>query len=145
MTVKDLPALNALLNSISATLLIIGFILIKNKKIEAHRAVMFSAFVVSVAFLASYLVYHFQVGSVKFTGEGVWRPIYFSILISHTILAVFVPPMALITLFRGLTGRYESHRKIARWTLPIWLYVSVTGVLVYLMLYRLVPPAAGTL
>lgn len=145
MTVKDLPALNAALNSVCSILLIVGFFLIRKKRIAAHRRVMLTAFGVSVAFMASYLIYHFQVGSVKFTGEGVWRAVYFAILFSHTVLAIAVPPLAVVTLFRGLSGRYESHRKIARWTLPIWLYVSVTGVLVYLMLYRWFSPPGGTL
>lgn len=145
MTVKDLPALNAALNSVCSMLLIVGFFLIRKKRIAAHRRVMLTAFGVSVAFMASYLIYHFQVGSVKFTGEGVWRAVYFAILFSHTVLAIAVPPLAVVTLFRGLSGRYESHRKIARWTLPIWLYVSVTGVLVYLMLYRWFSPPGGTL
>lgn len=145
MTVKDLPALNAVLNSVCSILLIVGFFLIRKKRIAAHRRVMLTAFGVSVAFMASYLIYHFQVGSVKFSGEGVWRAVYFAILFSHTVLAIAVPPLAVVTLFRGLSGRYESHRKIARWTLPIWLYVSVTGVLVYLMLYRWFSPPGGTL
>lgn len=145
MTVKDLPALNAALNSVCSMLLIVGFFLIRKKRIAAHRRVMLTAFGVSVAFMASYLIYHFQVGSVKFSGEGVWRAVYFAILFSHTVLAIAVPPLAVVTLFRGLSGRYESHRKIARWTLPIWLYVSVTGVLVYLMLYRWFSPPGGTL
>lgn len=141
MSVQDLPTLNAILNSFCTVLLIIGWILILQKKRDAHRAFMISAFVVSLAFLASYLYYHFRVGSVKFTGQGPVRTVYFTILISHTILAMVVAPMVLITLSRGLAKKFDKHKKIARWTLPIWLYVSVTGVLVYLMLYQWFPAA----
>jgi uncharacterized membrane protein YozB (DUF420 family) len=118
-------------------LLIIGWFLIRARKIALHRAVMISAFSVSVAFLVSYLVYHFEVGSVRFTGTGPIRTVYFSILITHTVLATAVPVLAAMTLWLGLSGKWERHRRIARWTLPIWLYVSVTGVIVYWMLYRL--------
>jgi uncharacterized membrane protein YozB (DUF420 family) len=137
MGVRDLPALNAALNSCCAILLVWGYTLIRRKRITAHRRVMITAFAVSVAFLISYLIYHAQVGSVRFQKTGPIRTVYLSILLTHTVLAAAVPFLAGITLFRGWTGRYEMHRRIARWTLPIWLYVSVTGVIVYWMLYRL--------
>jgi uncharacterized membrane protein YozB (DUF420 family) len=133
----QLPTLNATLNGIAAVLLVIGWVLIRRRKIQAHRAVMLSAFACSILFLVSYLVYHYQVGSVRFQGEGAIRTVYFAILISHTLLATAVPFLAAITLFRALKERFAKHRAIARWTLPIWLYVSVTGVVVYWMLYRM--------
>ena len=132
-----LPSLNATLNAISAVLLVWGYLLIRRKRIDAHRRVMKIAFVASCLFLACYLVYHAQVGSVRFTKTGGIRTLYFSILVTHTVLAATVPVLAIITLRRGLAARYDKHRKIARWTLPIWLYVSVTGVVVYVMLYHL--------
>ncbi len=136
MTVHDLPAVNASLNGISAILLVAGYLLIRRRRIDRHRQVMIAAFCVSVLFLIGYVVYHLQVGSVRFTRQGVVRPIYFGVLISHIILAAMVPPLAIVTLWRGLQGRYVTHRRVARWTLPIWLYVSVTGVLVYVLLYQ---------
>ena len=137
MTVTDLPAVNATLNATCAVLLAIGWILIKRGRIRQHRAVMIAAFCVSTLFLASYLFYHSQVGSVRFTKVGVIRTIYFTVLLTHTILAAAIVPLVLVTLSRGLSGRYDPHRRIARWTMPIWLYVSITGVIVYVMLYRL--------
>ena len=137
LTLRDLPALNALLNGTAAVLLVVGWLLIRSGRREAHRRVMLAALAVSAAFLASYLVYHFQVGSVRFAGTGAARGVYFAILISHTLLAAAVPVLALVTLVRALRGRFARHRAIARWTLPIWLYVSVTGVVVYWMLYRM--------
>ena len=137
MTVSDLPALNATLNGSSAILVVIGWILIKRGHRTAHRNVMLAACGTSLLFLISYLIYHAQVGSVRFTRQGPIRTVYFIILLTHTVLAAVIVPMVLITLSRGLKGRYDRHRRIARWTLPIWLYVSVTGVIVYLMLYRL--------
>jgi len=137
MDVRDLPALNALLNTASAVLLVTGYRLIRRGRREAHRKAMTAALAVSVLFLASYLVYHAQVGSVRFTKTGWVRPVYFTILISHTVLAACVAPMALVTVWRAWKGRFERHRKLARITLPLWLYVSVTGVIVYLMLYHL--------
>ena len=137
MDIRDLPALNATLNSCSAVLLIWGYSLIRKKRIQAHRRVMIAAFSVSVAFLISYLIYHSQVGSVRFTKTGPIRTVYLTILLTHTVLAAAVPFLAGISLYRGLNGTYDKHRKIARWTLPIWLYVSVTGVVVYWMLYRM--------
>jgi uncharacterized membrane protein YozB (DUF420 family) len=136
VTVHDLPAVNATLNGVSGVLLLIGYALIRTRRIALHRKVMITAFVTSSIFLVCYIVYHAQVGSVRFTRQGVVRPIYFTILISHIVLAATVPPLAIITLFRGLTGRYARHKAIARWTFPIWLYVSVTGVLVYVLLYQ---------
>lgn len=136
MTVHDLPAVNATLNALSGILLIIGYALIRTRRIAQHRAVMIAAFVTSSLFLVCYVVYHAQVGSVRFTRQGLVRPLYFTILITHVTLAAAVPPLAIVTLSRGLKGRYDRHRRIARWTLPIWLYVSVTGVLVYVLLYQ---------
>jgi uncharacterized membrane protein YozB (DUF420 family) len=136
MNVHDLPSLNAMLNGMAAVLLVWGYILIRRKKIREHRRIMIVAFTTSVAFLVSYLVYHAQVGSVHYPHTGVLRTVYLSILGTHTILAAAVPVLAIITLSRGLSARYDRHKKIAKWTLPIWLYVSVTGVVVYLMLYR---------
>jgi len=133
-----LPTINATLNALSAVLLVWGFVLIKAKRIDQHRRVMKIAFVTSCLFLVCYLVYHAQVGSVPFGHEGTTlRTVYLSILLTHTVLAATVPVLAIITLRRGLAARYDKHRKIARWTLPVWLYVSVTGVVVYMMLYHL--------
>jgi putative membrane protein len=137
ISAAELPTINATLNSLSAAFLILGFIFIKSKNIKAHKACMLSAFASSILFLISYLIYHYQVGSVPFKGQGAIRTVYFTILLTHTILAVVVVPLALITLFRALQENFPKHRRIARWTFPIWLYVSVTGVLVYMMLYRL--------
>lgn len=137
MTVSDLPTVNAMLNTLAFIFLVIGFVFIRRKKVEQHRAMMLAAFVTSAVFLISYLYYHFNAAIItRFTGEGIVRIAYFTILISHSVLAVAVPPMAIITLFRGLKMKVEKHRRIARWTLPIWMYVSVTGVVVYLMLYH---------
>jgi uncharacterized membrane protein YozB (DUF420 family) len=131
-----LPSINATLNALAAVLLIWGYTLIRRKQVQTHRKVMLTAFAVSSLFLVCYLVYHFQVGSVRYQKTGALRTIYLSILGTHTILAAAVPPLAIITLNRALRARFDKHRQIARWTLPIWLYVSVTGVVVYLMLYR---------
>lgn len=133
------PPINAALNGTSAVLLTIGHSLIRRKLVAAHRRVMISAFAVSSLFLVSYLYYHAHVGSVRFLGTGWIRAVYFTILISHTLLAATIVPMVLITLVRGLRGNFARHRAIARWTYPLWLYVSVTGVVVYLMLYKLYP------
>lgn len=140
MWYENLPALNATLNGISALLLITGFILIKQGRRQTHKKVMLTAFGVSVLFLLSYLIYHAYAGSTPFTGQGWVRPIYFFILISHIILAAVIVPLALITLLRALREQFDTHRKIARWTLPLWLYVSVTGVVIYVMLYHLYAP-----
>lgn len=136
MTVHDLPALNATLNGLSAIFLLAGYTQIRRRRIEQHRRWMIAAFTTSSLFLISYIVYHAQVGSVRFTRQGFVRPLYFTILITHVTLAALVLPLAIVTLIRGLGGRYPQHRSIARWTLPIWLYVSVTGVIVYVMLYQ---------
>lgn len=135
MSTADLPHLNAALNATSAILLTIGWFLIKSRRIAAHRRFMIAAVVTSALFLISYVVYHAQVGSKPFPGTGIVRTIYFAILIPHVILAAAVLPMALITLRRGLRRDDVRHRRLARITLPIWLFVSVTGVVVYLMLY----------
>lgn len=132
-----LPSVNAVLNATAAVLLVWGYTLIRRRRIAQHRKVMQTAFVVSCLFLVCYLVYHYQVGSVRFPKTGAIKTLYLSILGTHTLLAAAVPVLAIITLRRGLSARYDKHRRIARWTLPIWLYVSVTGVVVYLMLYHL--------
>ena len=132
-----LPSVNAVLNATAAVLLIWGYTLIRRKRIQQHRKVMQTAFVVSCLFLVCYLVYHYQVGSVRFAKTGAIKTLYLSILGTHTLLAAAVPVLAIVTLRRGLAARFDSHRRLARWTLPIWLYVSVTGVVVYLMLYHL--------
>jgi uncharacterized membrane protein YozB (DUF420 family) len=132
-----LPSLNAALNSASALLLAAGYLFIRSGRVAAHRLCMLSAFATSSLFLASYLIYHYHVGSVPFTGQGWIRKVYFAILISHTILAVAIVPLVLITLTRALKANFDQHKRIARWTLPLWFYVSVTGVVVYWMLYRL--------
>ena len=136
---SQLPDLNAALNSLSAVFLLAGYRFIRLKNQQAHRRCMLAAFACSIVFLISYLIYHYQVGSVSFKGQGAIRPVYFTILITHTILATAVVPLALVTLIRALRERFDAHRRIARWTFPIWLYVSVTGVIVYGMLYWLVP------
>ena len=137
MSVTDLPALNATLNATSTVLLIAGYIFIRRGERQKHKACMIAALVVSALFLTSYLIYHAQVGSVPFTGTGWIRVVYFSVLIPHVILAAAVVPPILITASRGLSAKYDQHKRIARWTLPVWLYVSVTGVIVYLMLYQM--------
>jgi putative membrane protein len=131
------PALNALLNLLSALFLTVGFIQIRNGRMRRHRAFMLAAFATSSVFLGSYLAYHYSAGSTRFQGQGWIRPTYFAILISHSFLAALVVPLVLVTLSRGLRERFPAHRRVARWTLPIWLYVSVTGVVVYVMLYHL--------
>jgi uncharacterized membrane protein YozB (DUF420 family) len=136
LSIHDLPAINATLNAISGVLLVIAYALIRARRIEQHRAVMIAAFATSSLFLVCYIIYHAQVGSVPFTRQGFVRPLYFTILITHVTLAAAVLPMAIVTLSRGLKARYSQHRRIARWTFPIWLYVSVTGVLVYVLLYQ---------
>ncbi len=138
MTLSDLPSLNATLNATSAISLVTGYVFIRRGKIAAHRACMLTAAGLSVLFLISYVIYHQNVGFTRFTGEGWVRVVYFSILIPHTILAVVaVVPLVAITLTRALRGQFERHRRIARWTLPVWLFVSVTGVVIYWMLYHL--------
>jgi putative membrane protein len=136
ISIHDLPAVNATLNALSGLLLLTGYAFIRARRIEQHRRCMIAAFVTSALFLVCYVVYHAQVGSVKFTRQGFVRPLYFSILITHVTLAAAVLPLAIVTLSRGLGRRYAQHRRIARWTFPIWMYVSVTGVLVYVLLYQ---------
>lgn len=137
MTVRDLPALNAALNASSALLLLLGYRAIRAGRKEAHRRFMLAALASSGLFLASYLAYHFQVGSVRFTGQGLVRWVYFGVLLTHTVLAVVIVPLVFVTLIRALRERFPEHRRIARLTLPLWAYVSVTGVVIYWMLYRL--------
>ena len=137
MTLRDLPALNAVLNATSAGLLAVGYVLIRRGRREAHQKVMQAALACSALFLVSYLTYHAQVGSVRFPGQGPIRTVYFAILISHTILAIVIVPLVIVTFVRARRGRFDRHRAIARVTLPLWAYVSVTGVIVYWMLYRL--------
>jgi putative membrane protein len=137
ISITDLPALNATFNGISFVLLTIGYFFIRNSKRKAHKTLMLSALSVSILFLVSYLTYHFNVGSVRYTKQGWVRPVYFTILSTHTILAISLVPMVGVTLIRALKERFDKHRRIARWTLPIWIYVSITGVVVYLMLYQL--------
>jgi uncharacterized membrane protein YozB (DUF420 family) len=131
------PVIDAALNGTSAVLLVIGRWFIKQRNMAAHRAVMLAAMVSSSLFLICYLYYHYHVGSIHFQGQGIWRPIYFTLLTSHTILAAVIVPMVIITLSRGLRARYDKHRRIARWTFPLWLYVSITGVVIYFMLYQI--------
>ncbi len=135
--IAALPSVNAVLNATAAILLVWGYFLIRRKRIATHRKVMLSAFVVSCLFLAGYLTYHANAGVVRFQKTGLIRTVYLTILGTHTVLAAAVPFLAIVTLRRGLAARFDRHRIIARWTLPIWLYVSVTGVVVYLMLYHL--------
>jgi uncharacterized membrane protein YozB (DUF420 family) len=140
MTITDLPAVNAILNVLSTVFLTLGYIFIKRGQKDAHRNCMVAAFVTSTVFLACYLTYHFTVTAVtKFQGQGIVRPIYFVILITHIILAVIIVPLILVTLSRALKQRFELHKKVARWTWPLWMYVSVTGVIVYMMLYQWFP------
>jgi len=135
MSISDLPALNATLNAVAAVLLSAGYVFIRRRQKAAHRACMLSAFAASTAFLVSYVVYHAHAGSKPYPGTGPIRSLYFVILGTHVVLAVVILPMALVTLARGLRERFDAHVRLARWTLPLWLYVSVTGVVIYLMLY----------
>lgn len=137
LSVSDLPTLNAILNSTSAVLLASGFYFIKKRRIEAHKRCMVAALFVSLAFLTSYVIYHYNAGSVAFLGKGWIRPVYFFILITHIILAIVIVPMVLRTAYFGFSARFDKHLPIARKTFPLWMYVSVTGVIVYLMLYRM--------
>jgi len=141
LEVTDLPALNASLNGLAAVLLTAGFVAIRKRRVHLHRALMISALCTSALFLTSYLIYHYNAGTTRFTGVGWVRPLYFAILISHTFLAVLILPLVLVTLYRALKADFTRHKRIARWTLPAWLYVSVTGIVVYLMLYHLYPSA----
>jgi uncharacterized membrane protein YozB (DUF420 family) len=137
VTFADLPTVNATLNGTAAALLVAGFFLIRSGRREAHRRAMTAAFACSVLFLVSYLVYHLEAGSVRFQGTGAVRNVYLTILLTHTLLAAVVPFLAVVTLVLARKGRFEAHRRLARVTLPVWLYVSVTGVVIYLMLYRM--------
>jgi uncharacterized membrane protein YozB (DUF420 family) len=135
-----LPALNAVLNALSALLLVSGYVCIRRRQITAHKRCMLAAFGVSTLFLTCYLILRFVAGMTHFTGQGWVRPVYFSILLSHTILAAAIVPMVIVTLVRALRADFERHVRLARWTLPLWLYVSITGVLIYWLLYHLYPP-----
>jgi len=135
----DLPLLNALLNGTAAVLLLVGYVAIRQRRDDAHHSIMWAAFVVSCLFLVSYLIYHANVGSVRFDKPGWVRTIYLWILATHTVLAATVPFLAVVTLVWAQQGRYRKHRALARWTFPIWLYVSVTGVIVYVLLYQVRP------
>ena len=137
MDPTDLPALNALLNATSAVLLVAGYAMIRRGRSDAHRRCMLAACGTSALFLISYVIYHLNVGSVPFTGQGGIRVFYFAVLISHIILAALIGPLVIVTLAHALRARFDRHRRIARWTLPLWLYVSVTGIIVYVMLYGL--------
>lgn len=137
--ISSLPHLNAILNSTSALLLVVGYGFIKRGQIQAHRNCQVAAVSTSTLFLISYLTYHYFHGDTKFLGQGWVRPFYFTILITHVLLAIVILPLVIVTLVRALRGDFARHRRIARWTLPLWLYVSVTGVIVYLMLYHLYP------
>ena len=145
MSVLDLPAVNATLNGLSAIFLTAGFIFIKRRNRTAHRNCMIAAFVTSALFLACYLTYHTYLGVVlhrgptRFVNPPEWRPIYLAILLTHTVLAVVIVPLVFVTLNRARKQNFEAHKKIARWTWPLWMYVSVTGVVIYLMLYRIFP------
>jgi uncharacterized membrane protein YozB (DUF420 family) len=137
MEITDLPAVNATLNSMSTVLLSCGYYFVRRGQIARHRLCMTLAFACSCVFLACYLTYHYNVGSVPFTKTGWIRPVYFTILVTHILLAATIVPLALITLYRAWRKRFDQHRRIARWTWPLWMYVSVTGVVIYLMLYQL--------
>jgi len=135
-----LPTVNAVLNGASAVLLLAGFVLVRRRRVTAHKRCMLAAFVTSSVFLLGYLTLRYFAGFTAFQGQGWIRPVYFTILVSHTVLAATVPPLALILLYRAFRAQFTQHRRLARWALPIWVYVSVTGVIVYLMLYQLYPP-----
>jgi len=138
-TIRLLPTLNAILNATSAILILAGFLFIRQKRINAHRACMIAAVCSSILFLISYLIYHYHHGATRFPGTGWIKPLYFTILITHTILAAVIVPFVIVTLARALRGQFARHLRIARWTFPMWLYVSITGVVVYLMLYHFYP------
>jgi putative membrane protein len=140
LPLSSLPALNASLNATCTVLLLLGYSFIRRKKVLAHRACMVSAFVCSAVFLGSYVYFHLHAGIIRFGGQGWIRPAYFTLLVSHTVLAIVIVPLILITLTRALRERFDRHRAIARWTLPLWLYVSITGVIIYWLLYRAYTP-----
>jgi uncharacterized membrane protein YozB (DUF420 family) len=137
MTVTDLPALNASLNALATLFLLVGYVFIRQKRIAAHRVCMIGALAMSALFLTSYVIYHANVGSRPFTGTGAIRIVYFTVLITHVLLAIAIVPMVLVTVSRALSRRFDRHRRIARITWPLWMYVSITGVIVYVMLYRM--------
>jgi len=137
VAISDLPALNATLNAISATLLVCGYVLIRRGRRTLHERCMLGALATSALFLISYVTYHYNAGSRPFTGQGPIRVVYFTILVTHVVLAAVIVPLALVTAARGLRSQFNRHVRIARWTLPIWLYVSVTGVVIYVMLYHM--------
>ena len=137
MTLSDLPALNASLNTLASVFLLAGYVFVRQQRIAAHRACMLAALATSALFLTSYLIYHYNVGSRPFTATGPIRAVYFVILISHVLLAMAIVPLVLVTVSRALSRRFDQHRRIARITWPLWMYVSVTGVIVYVMLYRM--------
>ena len=139
MTIQDLPLINACLNALATVFLTLGFVFIKKGNKIAHRNCMISAFVTSAVFLTCYLIYHFNTGSTKFVEPAWFKPIYLTILITHIILAVVILPLIFMTLSRALKERFEQHKKIAKWTWPLWMYVSITGVLIYLLLYQIFP------
>ena len=139
MWTSVLPTVNAILNATSGILIVTGYVMIRRKKVRQHRACMIAAGCTSLLFLTSYIVYHSQHGATRFAGVGAARPVYFTILISHTLLAIVIVPLVIITLRRALASRFAKHIEIARWTFPLWVYVSITGVVVYLMLYHLYP------
>lgn len=139
MSIRMLPTLNAILNATSGILVVVGYLMIRRRKINAHRACMIAAVAVSILFLISYVFYHYHAGATRFAGTGWVRPVYFVILVSHTILAVVIVPFVIVTFRRAFRGEFARHMSIARWTFPLWLYVSVTGVIVYLMLYHWFP------
>jgi uncharacterized membrane protein YozB (DUF420 family) len=138
-TIRLLPTLNAILNATSGILIVIGFLFIRQRRINAHRACMIAAVCSSILFLISYLVYHYHHGATRFPGTGWVRPFYFILLISHTILAAVIVPFVIVTLVRAFRGQFARHLRVARWTFPMWLYVSITGIVVYLMLYHFYP------
>jgi putative membrane protein len=139
LTISNLPLLNAILNGISAVLLSCGYIAIRRQRVSWHKVFMLSACATSALFLTSYLIYHYHIGSRPFPGQGGIRVVYFAMLISHTILATVIVPLVIMTLYRAFASQWPRHRRVARWTLPLWLYVSVTGVVIYIVLYQLYP------
>lgn len=139
MALSDLPTVNACLNGLSACFLVAGFVFIRRKRTTAHRNCMLGAVATSTLFLACYVYYHFHAGRTVFKDPAWFRPIYLTLLLTHTVLAVAIVPMVMVTLVRALRQRFDQHKRIARWTLPLWLYVSVTGVLIYFLLYQIFP------
>lgn len=136
MSISDLPALNATLNGLAAVFLVVAYVLIRNGQRDLHKRFMLAALTTSALFLVSYVIYHYNAGSKPFEGQGAIRYVYFAILISHVVLAALILPLALVTTARGLRSQFDRHVKVARWTFPLWLYVSVTGVVIYVMLYQ---------